>query len=88
MSFRKMMLIFAALAGAITFVPSSATARGRGGWGRGRGVGWGGAVVGGNEYVWPSGAPVRATVYGDGCWRRAVIETPDGPIMGRIWLCD
>jgi hypothetical protein len=68
MHFRKMMLIFAALAGAITFVPLSASARGRGGRGGGRGLGWGGTAVGvglglgfvGAAYVGPSGVPVRA----------------------------
>ena len=96
MHFRKMMLIFAALAGAITFVPLSASARGRGGRGGGRGLGWGGAAVGvrlglgfvGAAYIGPSGVPVRAYNYGDGCWRRAVIETPYGPRIARVWFCD
>jgi len=96
MHFRRMMLILAALAGAITFVPSSAAARGRGGWGRGRGFGWSGAAVGvglglgfvGRGYVGPSGVPIRAYNYGDGCWRRAVVETPYGPRIARVWFCD
>src|ERR1044071_8550868 len=45
MLLRKLLVITAALAGAITFMPTAASARGVRG-GRGRGWGWGGAASG------------------------------------------
>jgi hypothetical protein len=88
MSYRKMLLIVAALAGAITFAPSSASAqrgRGRRGWG------WGGPAIGlgiglglaGAGYYGAYGYPAHR-----GCWRRAVVETPYGPRVRRIWVCN
>ena len=95
MSLRKIMLIVAALAGAITFVPSGASARGRGG----RGWGWGGPAIGlgvglglglaGAGYYggYYGGYPAYGYGYG-GCWRRVVVHTPYGPRARRVWVCD
>jgi len=92
MLLRKMLVIIAALAGAITFVPSAASARGfRGG---GRGFGWGGAAIGLGVGLGLAGAGYYGGYYGGypyaygGCWRRAVVDTPYGPRVRRIWVCD
>lgn len=91
MFLRKMLVIIAALAGAITFVPSGASARGFRG---GRGWGWGGPAIGlgiglglAGAYGGYYGYPAYGYGYG-GCWRRAVVDTPYGPRVRRIWVCD
>jgi hypothetical protein len=87
MSWRKFVLIIAALVGAITFVPSSASARGgfRGGGRGGRGFGWGAPAVGLGIGLGLAGAGYYGG-YG-GCWRRQVFYTPYGPRARRVWVC-
>jgi hypothetical protein len=98
MSWRRALLIVAALAGAVTFVPNVAAARG---FGRGRG--WGGPAIGlglglglgagyyGRGYYggYYGGYPVYGgyPAYGGGCWRRTVVYTPYGPRVRRFWVC-
>ena len=93
MILRKMLVIIAALAGAITFVPTAASARGFRG---GRGWGWGGAAVGLGVGLGLAGAGYYGGYYGGypaygygygGCWRRAWVDTPYGPRARRIWVC-
>jgi len=93
MSWRRALLIVAALAGAVTLVPGAAAARG---FGRGRGWGWGGPAIGlglglglgagyyGRGYY---GGYYGGYPYGRGCWRRTVIYTPYGPRVRRFWVC-
>lgn len=95
MSWRKFVLIIAALVGAITFVPGSASARGfRGGGFRG-GRGWGGPAVGLGIGLGLAGAGYYGGYYGGypaygygGCWRRTVVYTPYGPRARRVWVCN
>jgi hypothetical protein len=103
MSWRKFVLIIAALVGAVTFVPTVASARGgfrgggfarggfRGGGFRGRGFGWGAPAVGLGIGLGLAGAGYSGGYYGGypyGCWRRTVVYTPYGPRSRRIWVCD
>ena len=95
MLWRKIVVIVAAMAGAITFAPSSASARGfRGG---GRGWGWGGPAIGLGIGLGIAGAGYYGGYYGGGpgygyggyggCWRRTVVYTPYGPRARRLWVC-
>jgi hypothetical protein len=88
---RKFVLIVAAFVGAITFVPSSASARGfrGGGFRGGRGFGWGAPAVGLGIGLGLAGAGYYGG-YGPGyggCWRRQVFYTPYGPRARRVWVC-
>jgi hypothetical protein len=99
MSWRKMLLtLFAAVVVGTTAAPNPASARrGFRGGGRGFGRGWVGPAVGlglglglaaGYPYYY-GGYPYGAHYgYGHGCWRRAVVDTPWGPRVRRIWVCD
>jgi hypothetical protein len=91
MSWRKLVLIVAAICGTVTFVPTTASARG---WGRGRGWGWGGPAVGLGIGLGLAGAGYYGGYYGGypaygyrGCWRRTVVYTPYGPRARRVWVC-
>jgi hypothetical protein len=95
MAWRKFVLIIAALVGAITFVPSAASARGgfRGGGFRGRGFGWGAPALGLGIGLGLAGAGYYGGYYGGypyasrGCWRRTVVYTPYGPRSRHVWVC-
>jgi len=94
MSWRKFVLIIAALVGAVTFVPSAASARGGfrgGGFRGGRGFGWGAPAVGlgiGLGLAGAYGGYYGGYPYGyRGCWRRTVVYTPYGPRARRVWVC-
>ena len=94
MFLRKMLLVVAALAGAVTFVPTAASARGFRG---GRGFGWGGPAIGLGIGLGLAGAGYYGGYYGGGpaygyggyggCWRRTVVYTPYGPRARRVWVC-
>ena len=93
MKWRKILMTILAATVLGTIVPSAASARGgfRGG-GRGRGWGWGGPAIGlGLGLGLAAGYPYYASGYGypyaGGCWRRAVVDTPWGPRVRRIWVC-
>jgi hypothetical protein len=98
-SWRRMFLtLCAAAVVGTTAMSAPASARGgRGGgrgYGRGIGRGWVGPAVGlgiglglAAGYPYYAGYPYGYYGY-RGCWRRAVVETPWGPRVRRIWVCD
>ena len=91
---------FLALLAALTLGAATAPeASARGGWRgrgwRGRGLGWAAPAIGlglglglagaYNPY-YPAYGPYPYH-RGRGCWRRAVVETPWGPRVRRVWVC-
>ena len=92
MSFRKLLLaIAAATAVAITFAPAAASARHRGSTTHHRGVVTRVVVddyCGGRLPAYgvdACGFPEFS--YGDGCWRRVIVHTPDGLRPRRVRTC-
>lgn len=88
MRWRRLLLIVAALVGAVTLLPTAASARG--GFRGGRG--FGGAAVGLGLGLGLAGAGYYGGYYGGypaygGCWRRQVVYTPYGPRARRVWVC-
>ncbi len=79
--FRKLMLALAATAtiGAAALAPTAASAGGGKFFYHGHGYGWGGVglYVGGPSYV----------VY-DSCWVKRWVDTPFGPRLRRVYICD
>jgi hypothetical protein len=95
MSWRRWLLtLFAAVVVGTTGMSGTASAR-RGGRGFGRGIGrgWIGPAVGLGFGLGLAGYPYYyGGYYGGyphhGCWRRAVVDTPWGPRVRRVWICD
>jgi hypothetical protein len=92
---RTFLALLAALAlGAATAPEASARGGWRGrGW-RGRGLGWAAPAIGLGLGLGLAGAYNPYYPYygpypyrGRGCWRRAVVETPWGPRVRRVWVC-
>ena len=99
--YRKFLLILAAIVG-VAFAPNAASAarggfRGGGGFVRGggfrggRGFGFAGPAIGLGLGLGLAGAGYYGgyPYYGyGGCWRNIAVDTPWGPRIRRIWVCD
>ena len=95
--YRKMLLILAAIVG-VAFAPATASARGGfrgGGFRGGRGFGFAAPAIGLGLGLGLAGAGYYGGYYGGGpyyaargCWRRTLVDTPWGPRVRRIWVCD